>query len=235
MVSIICCWNDEKQYSVMKESLRNQDIEYELVGIDNRSNKFRSAASALNVGGGIASGDILIFIHQDIVFERTNSLRNLTEAICSEQKLIVGLYGAFHKKKETTPNGLLLVEALDECCVGMWRSAWEKMKYNEQLCDDWHLYVVELCIRARRLGYSIASGDFSIKHLSIGTVNEKYMETFKRLLMVYRDEKWIATTCKSMPTQLAVFNIYYFMWKIKKAMFGNFPLMYRIRRLLQHK
>ena len=53
--------------------------------------------------------------------------------------------------------------------------------------------------------------------------------------MVFRDEKWIATTCKSMPTQLAVFNIYYFMWKIKKVMLGNFPLMYRLKQLMKFK
>lgn len=72
MVSIICCWNDEKQYSVMKESLRNQDIEYELVGIDNRGNKFRSAASALNVGGVLQVGTSLyLFIKILFLKEQT--------------------------------------------------------------------------------------------------------------------------------------------------------------------
>lgn len=51
MVSLICCYNNLQQFQAMKKSLENQTVEYELIGIDNRANEYKSAALALNVGG----------------------------------------------------------------------------------------------------------------------------------------------------------------------------------------
>lgn len=52
MISLVCCYNNLQQYKDMQKSLENQTVEYELIGIDNREGKYKSAASALNVGGG---------------------------------------------------------------------------------------------------------------------------------------------------------------------------------------
>lgn len=51
MVSLICCYNNLQQYKDMQKSLENQTVEYELIDIDNREGKYKSAASALNAGG----------------------------------------------------------------------------------------------------------------------------------------------------------------------------------------
>lgn len=51
MISLVCCYNNLQQYKDMQKSLENQTVEYELIGIDNREGKYKSAASALNVGG----------------------------------------------------------------------------------------------------------------------------------------------------------------------------------------
>lgn len=217
----------------MQKSLENQTVEYELIGIDNRDGKYKSAASALNAGGGRSHGEILIFLHQDIVFEKENSLEDFIKAIPDEMDSIVGLYGASHGKRRKIAENLYEAETLDECCVAMHKTVWKQLKFNENLCNGWHLYVVELCLRASEQGVLIASGNFEINHLSSGTVDEKYMNTFKELLVTYKKKKWIATTCKVMPTNLFVFYLYYGIWKMKKAIFGNLPMAYQIKKLLR--
>ncbi len=233
MISLVCCYNNLQQYKDMQKSLENQTVEYELIGIDNREGKYKSAASALNAGGGRAHGEILIFLHQDIIFEKENSLENFVKAIPNDKDSIVGLYGASHGKRKKIAENLYEAETLDECCVAMHKTVWKRLKFNEDICNGWHLYVVELCLRAGEQGILIASGNFDIKHLSSGTVDEKYMKTFKKLLMIYKKKKWLATTCKVMPTNLAVFYLYYGIWKMKKALFGNLSMAYQIKKLLR--
>ena len=145
---------------------------------------------------------------------------------------IIGLYGASHRKYGNVEKNLYEVETLDECCIAIQATVWRQLKFNEEICDGWHLYVVELCLRASGQGVLIASGKFDIKHLSTGTVDEQYMNTFKKLLVIYKNKKWIATTCKVMPTNLFVFYLYYSLWKMKKIMFGNLPIAYQFKKLI---
>lgn len=217
----------------MQQSLENQTVQYELIGINNTKGRYVSAAFALNVGGDRANGDILIFLHQDIVFEKEDSLENFVKSIPNEKDYIVGLYGASHLKRRKIKENLYEAETLDECCIAMNTTLWKRLKFNEKICNGWHLYVVELCLRASAQGVLIASGNFDIKHFSSGTVDEKYMNTFKKLLVIYKEKKWIATTCKVMPTNILVFYLYYCLWKIKKSLFGNLPMVYQIKKLLQ--
>ena len=233
MISLVCCYNNLQQYKDMQKSLENQTVEYELIGIDNREGKYKSSASVLNAGGGRAHGEILIFLHQDIIFEKENSLENFVKAIPNDRDSIVGLYGASHGKRKKIAENLYEAETLDECCVAMRKEVWQQLRFNEDVCNGWHLYVVEMCLRAGEQGLLIASGNFDIKHLSSGTVDEKYMKTFKELLVIYKKKKWIATTCKVMPTNLVVFYLYYGIWKMKKTLFGNLPMAYQIKKLLR--
>lgn len=233
MVSLICCYNNLQQYNDLKKSLENQTVGHELIGIDNRDGKYRSAAAALNEGAKRAKGVILIFLHQDIIFEKENSLENFINAIPGDTESIVGIFGAARGKRKKITDNLYKAETLDECCVAMCRTVWKKLKFNEELCTGWHLYVVELCMRASNLGIISAYGFFDIKHLSSGTVDDMYMKTFKELLVIYKDKKWITTTCKVMPTNLFLFYLYYGIWKIKKCLFGNLPIMYQLKRISQ--
>lgn len=229
MISLICCYNDYEQYNKMCESIYSQDALYEIVGIDNTNNTFKSAASALNYGAEISKGSILVFLHQDIIFNSPHSLYEFTYRLFEfEEDSIIGLYGAT-RKKGIKVNDLDLVDTLDECCISMKKSTWDKYKFNEEICDNWHLYSVELCIRVKQNGGSIYTGKFSIRHLSNGTVDEKYMMTLKKLLKTYKNVGWICTTCKSMPTNLVYFYIYYVFWKCKKVLLGNYPLINLIK------
>ena len=72
LISIICVFNDK---NILEENLINsleyQNEEYELILLDNRTNKFSSAAEALNFGANQAKGDLFIFSHQDIKFYKS--------------------------------------------------------------------------------------------------------------------------------------------------------------------
>ena len=58
MISIVCVYNNERTLkNVLLKSLENQTVEFELITLDNRDNRFKSAAEALNDGGAKAKGD----------------------------------------------------------------------------------------------------------------------------------------------------------------------------------
>ena len=75
MISVICCWNKENQYTNLYTSVKKQDIECEIISIDNRGGNYKSAAEALNYGAGIANGDVFVFTHQDIILQSSDALR----------------------------------------------------------------------------------------------------------------------------------------------------------------
>ena len=132
MISVICVWNNEKQFhDILVHSLNNQNCEYELISIDNRTNAFSSCASALNWGADHSAGDILVFTHQDIEFETENSLQQFAEFIHQHDNTIVGAYGA--KKKEYSED--YLCDTVDECCFGMSRKCFDKLRFDEVVCD----------------------------------------------------------------------------------------------------
>lgn len=236
VISVICCYNQFPEYAHLLASLNRQDTAFEMVAVDNTGRKFSCAADALNWGAQRAAGDILVFLHQDVRFLRPDSLRKLTAALrlCENRPCIVGPYGAARCQRGTVA-GCIVQESLDECCIAMTKSTWEKFPFDAALCDGWHLYAVELCIRVRQAGGLILSGDFGMEHTSTGTVDKAYMATFKELLKRYKDEKWICTTCKSMPTNLLYFHPYYVLWKIKKCLLGNYNLSYKIKSLLKRR
>ena len=68
-LSVICVYNNKQILeSFLLESLKKQNINYELILINNVNNEFTSAAKALNYAATKATGDYLLFVHQDIFF-----------------------------------------------------------------------------------------------------------------------------------------------------------------------
>lgn len=230
MVSVICCYNRAAEYAAMCETLKAQTVPCEVIGVDNSDGKFSSAAAALNWGAEQAQGNVFVFLHQDILFTKEDSLAQLIRVIVQTPRpVIAGLFGAKHGKDETYIEDFKIYETVDECCLAMSGETWRMLRFNETLCDGWHLYAVELCLRAQNAGVLICAKDCGIRHLSNGTVDKNYMRTYRKLLLTYKDKKWLATTCKSMPNSLLYYYGYYLVWSLKKAMLGNYPLVHRLR------
>lgn len=232
MISVICCYNRISEYQNLLESLQNQNCEFEIVGVDNTKHSFSSAAAALNHGASMAQGEYFVFLHQDIIFLKHNSLQEFVQPLHQYDNCIVGIYGAVHGDSVMIGE-YQKCDTLDECCVAMCSDTWRKFPYNEELCDGWHLYEVEQCLRAKTNGGLILSGNFNIQHLSTGKVDDAYMNTYKRIMAEYKKEKWIATTCKSLPNNNFVFGVYWLLWKIKKILLGNYNLIYNLKKLVR--
>ena len=99
------------------------------------------------------------------------------------------------------------------------------------ICYGWYLYAVEICLRAQNASMLICAKECGIQHLSTGTIDRNYMRTYRKILLEYKDKKWIATTCRSMLTNMLYYHGYYAVWRVKKALLGNYPLVHRLRMM----
>lgn len=171
-------------------------------------------------------------MHQDIAFEAATSLKEFGIFITNHPDMIVGAYGAKQKGKiYETP---YLCETVDECCFGMTRECFNRLRFNEVVCDGWHLYAVEMCLRGKDNGTRGGVYNPEIMHFSGGNVDLNYMKKFKQLLSIYHHQGYICTTCKSMPCKLFYYYVYFSIWSIKKKLLGNYPLVQTIKSIFEN-
>lgn len=234
-ISVICVYNNEKQLNnQLLASLENQQISYEFIGINNVESKFSSAAKALNHGASVASGDILIFSHQDVCLKTENELFNFADFIIkSANGTVVGVAGAVEKNKTNIGNytsGIEIneeqiykfnspveVSCLDECFFGMSRTTYEMHHFDEILCDNWHLYAVELCLYHRSAGDKIYAYPCQVHHLSKGKISLSYMDGLVKLSDRYsKDFKYIWTTCYKVKCSKGYCRLLRVVWLINR-------------------
>lgn len=240
-ISIICVYNRKEQFhEQLYASLLNQDIEYELIAIDNTENQFKSASQALNFGCTKANGDILIFSHQDIYLKRNDEIRRFAQAIENlEIGSIVGTQGVKEVSKKYYSN-ITAGEIFDKCCseeyneelyevscvdegfFGMKKKTWANLMFNEELCDNWHLYCVEMCLHTRKNHGKVYVYPSQLHHFSMGTISLGYMRNLKKLCSVYKsDFKYIWTTCYKVRTSSWYINGLVFLWCLNRRIRGN--------------
>jgi GT2 family glycosyltransferase len=256
MISAICVYNNRsllERYLI--RSLNNQTVNYEAIFIDNTSGRFKSAAEALNYGGEKAGGDYLMFIHQDVFLcshswlrnaeALLESLRNLGAAGVSgkEEGGMWTLTSVVHGKPLTLSGEIYAekpveVQVLDECLMIVPRSVFNTLKFDEKTCVGWHLYGVDYCLTARKLGLDIYVLPLPTYHRSTGMRKpmeiilsleahpKEYYQTLEKLLSKHKDVKKIFTTCgdwcpsHSLPSQ-----------KLQNIFMGGFRLI--VRSILQ--
>ena len=212
MISVVCVFNDKKDLNkYLLESLKNQTTYYELILVDNRSNEFKSASEALNYGARTAKGDYLMFVHQDIDLCSKKWLENIEVELNSINNL--GIAGVAGKSKEgvisnikhgTPPilagkiqiNIPYKVQTTDECLVIIPKSVFYKMKFDEEICCDWHLYTVDYCLRLIKMDLDVYVIPTFIYHASAGySISKSYFIILEKLLIIYKDDyKCIYTT-----------------------------------------
>lgn len=216
MISVINVYNNSKEYDNFLNSLKEQNIysELEIIGINNTTNHFRSAAAALNYGATQAKGDTLIFSHQDIEFLEDDVIQRFAEYVKNSPDALVGVAGygvGNHEKYSTLIHGkectkvgkwhgneseTIEIETADECFFGMKRIVWEKYRFNEEICDNWHLYAVEFALRIRIDGLVCLCVPAAIWHKSTGNMNSEFYKGVKRLIKIYKHQyPYLYTTC----------------------------------------
>ncbi len=240
-ISVISVYNDQKQFDLeLKASLEQQDIEYELIAIDNTSQRFKSASAALNYGAREAQGDILVFSHQDISLKGKSALRSFAEAVeACEVGDIIGTQGVRERSKKIYSNitagaefdstelrdyteQLIEVACVDEGFFGMRRETFEEKEFDEAICNNWHLYCVERSLYARKNGHKVYVAPIQLHHYSYGRISISYMENLKELCKEYRNDfKYIWTTCYKVKTNPIYIKLLVSAWILNRKIRGR--------------
>ncbi len=173
MISVVCIYNKEETLrNVLLKSLENQTAKSELITLDNRDNRYRSAAEALNYGGEKAKGQYIMFVHQDMWLGSKSWLEDAERVLASIPDLgIAGVAGMSDKGKNDNERRRWTIEdygefcgkrnpvlepeevqTLDECLLLVPRSVFRTMRFDEDTFDGWHCYGADYCLRVRQLG-----------------------------------------------------------------------------------
>lgn len=210
--TFICCYNNTKELNEMllpsfKKLGRNDS---NLILIDTVKEKYKSAAEAYNKTiekRKSEIGEILIFLHQDIAFNNSDFLDSIIFELKENPNQILGFAGINdsgtvlsnlkYRKEESfiTRNQIkekIKVCSLDECCFAMSSSVYDKLKFDEAVCNHWHLYAVELCYRAKKesiQSYVLPNIIFHKESNNGGLYSDKhFLTSMWRLAMKYKKD-----------------------------------------------
>lgn len=246
---IITVYNNDELYENMKETVfeTKNNLSVEFIGLDNKQNKYSCAAKAYNnaIEEILNREDIdketnLIFCHQDLLF-KGNTIEKLNELCTKENNVLFGLAGVTDCKKYydlpkkeirflTAINDLsymkkdeiLDVFTLDELLVAGNVSIFSNIRFDEAVCDDWHLYVADICLQCHLKGYGVKVFGGEATHLSDGHTNKAYKRSEKRLARKYNGVFPIINyTCGSAYTNPILFHMYRIYGKIKYEILGK--------------
>lgn len=214
MISIVCVYNNEivLTNSLLK-SLEDQTVKFELIKIDNTGNKFKSAAEALNYGSKKAKGKYIMFVHQDIHLLAQDWLERAEFFLEQISDLgVAGLSGMrgirgdeivgfrFDEYGQCDYNNIkepIQVQTLDEQMLIVTRNIFDNLKFDEKICDGWHLYGVDFCLSIEKFGFKSYVLPLPFLHSSKGlnSMNEDYYLVLKKILRKHKTCKIIYTTC----------------------------------------
>ena len=215
-LSVVIVYTNVNQLNEAVSCIEKQTLypSSETILLDNRENRFSSAASTLNFGAEKASGDVVVFMHQDVYLWNTDILENYYNFITNHPDAIVGLAGIakadekiyfdFCETKEKIYRGIptdgKIIEAIsvDECMFAMAKSLWQKLKFDEIVCNDWHFYGADICFNNTISGgknYIFSTKDAC--HESKGNAsNSRFRKSLKAMVKKYKGKlPRISTTC----------------------------------------
>jgi len=156
--------------------MRKQTAKCELILLDNRGGRFKSAAEALNEGGSRATGDYIMFVHQDICLATDSWLKDVESILNTLPTLgVAGVAGVSENGRnwyermsfsisgqdnEKSPeHGCVRlpeeVQTLDECVLIVPRSVFDRLRFDESVFDGWDCYGADYCLSAREMGLKV--------------------------------------------------------------------------------
>jgi GT2 family glycosyltransferase len=217
MISVVCVYNDaEKFQSCAVKSLREQTIKHELIAIDNTKNSFHSAAEALNFGAAMATQDesYLVFLHQDIDLNDSECLEKIEQTTKTINQVgVVGGAGVTEGKScriltnilhgnpligaGTMINKPVEVVTVDECFFMVPKPVFKQYQFDEAICDGWHLYATEYCLRIKEKGLKVYVIPMGIYHRTGygNPINGSYFKILKKIVERYKDSYERINTC----------------------------------------
>jgi hypothetical protein len=182
------------------KSLDNQTADYELILVDNTQKKFNSASEALNHGGQRAKGEYIIFVHQDVDLLSEKFLENLEQILDKIPNFgIAGVAGKSKLNRFIISNikqgkppkyaakiqitETVNVQTVDECFFVTPKTVFDRVTFDEKVCDGWHLYAVDYCLSVGEMNYAVCVVPISLYHRSVaGSFSRDYYSTIKKLI-----------------------------------------------------
>lgn len=218
MISIVVIYNSENILNTfLLPSLLRQTVNYEYIPIDNTKKQFKSAAEALNYGGRKAVGKYIMFVHQDVDLCADTWLEKAEMILESIPNLgVAGVAGKSDKGrslKDRCRNIIIdhehhrvwgnpiekpeIVQTLDECLIIVPKHVFNLLKFDDAVCDNWHLYAVDYCLSCREYGHDVYVIPLQIYHrstspwhnaskikilISLGPLPGEYYRTLRRVI-----------------------------------------------------
>ena len=238
-VSIICVYNNSDVLNdCLLKGLRNQsNQDYELILIDNRKNEFSSAAKALNYGASKATTNHLVFSHQDIRMDVPTVIDTIikyfdsnlkvfgSSGVCKfNAKMISNVYTAnyddnfYANKLCKRINEPVLVETLDECFFCIDKDTFYSLgKFDEILCDNWHMYCVDLSLTAKERGVKVYSVPLTLFHKSGGVISKNFIYNLKAVCKKHH-LIWAAMPCYHFLAFSPFMWLLYYYWQLSYSL-----------------
>lgn len=179
MFSVICCYNNPKLLRTnLKKSLEGQNTRVEFIPVANTDNRFDSIPKALNYGACRASGDHLMFVHQDVFLcggDWVQRAQRLVESI--ENYGAAGVSGVTSQgvfKGRIYDRGLIWgrsisspeeVQTLDEQLFITSRHLFRTLELDEGF--RYHSYLADYCLRVLKRGLKVYVLPLTVEHNSV--------------------------------------------------------------------
>ena len=213
MISCIICSRNVDLSTELKENIASTiGCDFELIVIDNSKNKY-SIFSAYNEGVRRAKGELLCFMHEDIIYQSSSWGLIVQEKFkCDDKVGLVGVLGThfipkcicnigdsgvlssyyitdkkqLSNKSEYFCEGYAEVVAVD----GMWFCV-RKDLFNSTIRFDetfngFHLYDMDICLQIRLYGYKCyVVNKILIEHYSAGGIDSMFLKN-----SIHFYEKW---------------------------------------------
>ncbi len=211
-VSAIICSNRPEYLVAISGQLAEQfeAHEFEVIAITDAL----SLCEGYNRGAACAKGEVLIFCHDDIDIVHADFgsrvLAHLEEfdivGVIGSDELVNGnwshagpphLYGQILHRPPDGQGHLYFaagfhanpahnIKALDGVFIAMQRHVWEKLRFDEETFDGFHLYDADFSYRASKAGYRIGVAmDLLLIHFSLGTYDARWQKYNRRFLAKY--------------------------------------------------
>ncbi len=206
MISIIVCSRKPSLTDTQSKNIAHTIGEgSETICIDSSTNRL-SIFDAYNQGVKQAKGDILVFIHDDIVFRTQDWGHIISKSLEEKQVGVVGVLGG-HVLDETstswTSSGFYsgqviqvangktttynhndaglgnTVMALDGMMLAMRKELFDKkiLKWDSDTYNGYHFYDLDICMQAVSQGYKVKVVPVLVEHHSLGAFNQSFYDS----------------------------------------------------------
>jgi hypothetical protein len=203
--SVICVYNDAaKLERFLLPSLKRQSAPHELLLVDNTAGAHPAAAPILNATAARAAHGWLLFVHQDVALSSDDWLAQATACAAGLPRLgAAGSAGRTrfflrasvsqgHPPCFIGPRRLsrpARVQNLDGCLLLTPKDVFERVGgFDGKTARGWYFFVLDYCLRLRRLGLASWVLPQPVYHESEGPGDPaRYADTLARIRAAHRD------------------------------------------------